>query len=214
MIRVLVVDDHPLVRQGIQAFLGALSDIEVIAEAGSGEEALELVAEHVPDVVLMDLILPGIDGVEATRRLKEVSPRTQVVVLTSYHDDEHIFPALRAGALCYTLKDVGLEQLAETVRNAARGEVMLHPRVASRVIRELHGPKGLEPNPFTELTDRETEVLRCVAEGLSNTEIAERLGISEYTVKGHVSNILGKLQLSDRTQAAVLAWRQGMVKRE
>lgn len=214
MIRVLIVDDHPLVRQGIRAFLEALEDVEVLAEASSGKEAADLAKEHVPDVVLMDLIMPEMDGVEATRRVKELSPRSQVIMLTSYHDDEHIFPALRAGALSYLLKDVGLEQLAEAVRSAAKGEVVLHPQVASRVIRELHGPKSLEPNPFTELTERETQVLKTIAEGFSNAEIAEQLSISEYTVKGHVSNILSKLHLSDRTQAAVLAWRQGIVKRD
>jgi NarL family two-component system response regulator LiaR len=214
MIRVLIVDDHPLVRQGIRAFLEALEDIEVIGEATSGKAAIQLAKEHVPDVVLMDLMMPEMDGVEATRRVKEISPRSHIVMLTSYHDDEHIFPALRAGALSYLLKDVGLEQLANAVRTAAKGEVTLHPQVASRVIRELHGPKDLTPNLFTELTEREMDVLKHIAEGLSNADIAQKLTISEYTVKGHVSNILSKLHLSDRTQAAVLAWRQGVVKRE
>jgi two-component system, NarL family, response regulator LiaR len=215
MIRVLIVDDHPLVRQGIRAFLEAQGDIEVSAEASSGKEAIQFAKDLVPDVVLMDLIMPEMDGVETTRRVKEVSPRSHVMMLTSYHDDEHIFPALRAGALSYILKDASLEQLAEAVRNTSRGEVTLHPRVAARVIRELHGPKNLSlPNPFTELTEREMNVLKNVAEGLSNADIATKLAISEYTVKGHVSNILSKLHLSDRTQAAVLAWKQGVMKRE
>ena len=210
MIRVLIVDDHPLVRQGISAFLEALPDVEIVAEAGSGQEAITLAEEHIPDVVLMDLIMPEMDGVEATRQVRTVSPRSQVVVLTSYHEDEHVFPALQAGALSYMLKDVSLEQLAEAIRNAAKGEAVLHPKIALRVIQELHGPK-LKPNPFTDLTKREVDVLRCIAEGLSNAEIASQLTISEYTVKGHVSNILSKLHLSDRTQAAVLAWRQGLI---
>ncbi len=154
--------------------------------------------------------MPEMDGVEATRQVRKVSPRSQVVVLTSYHEDEHVFPALQAGALSYILKDVTLEQLAEAIRSAAKGEAVLHPRIALRVIQELHGPK-LKPNPFTNLTKREVGVLRCIAEGLSNAEIAKQLSISEYTVKGHVSNILSKLHLSDRTQAAVLAWRQGLI---
>jgi NarL family two-component system response regulator LiaR len=134
-------------------------------------------------------------------------------VLTSYHEDEYIFPALRAGALSYVLKDIGPDELADTVRKAARGESMLHPRVASRVVEELRGARRDTPNLFTDLSDRELEVLRLIADGLSNAEIASKLVISEKTVKGHVSNILGKLHMMDRTQAAVLAWQQGLVAR-
>jgi NarL family two-component system response regulator LiaR len=184
----------------------------VVAEAESGEAAVLLASEHAPDVVLMDLIMPGMDGVEATRQLKNVSPRTQIVVLTSYHEDEHIFPAIRAGALSYILKDLGPEDLADAVRKAAVGEATLHPRVAARVVRELHGTPRDAINPFTELSERELEVLRLVADGLSNATIAEKLVISEKTVKSHVSNILSKLHLADRTQAAVYAWRQGIVR--
>ncbi len=212
-ITVLIVDDHAVVRQGIKAFLATQPDIEVLGEAASGEEAIRMVEKHVPDVVLMDLVMPGMDGVEATREIRRISPRTQVIVLTSYHDDEHIFPAIRAGALSYLLKDVGPDDLADTVRKAARGEAILHPRVAARVIQELHGLSGSEtPTPFSELTERELEVLRLIAEGLSNAEIAERLVISEKTVKSHVSNILSKLHLADRTQAAVYAWRRGLMR--
>jgi NarL family two-component system response regulator LiaR len=167
----------------------------------------------VPDVILMDLIMPGMDGVEAIRRVKNSSPRTQIVVLTSYHEDEHIFPALQAGANSYVLKDVTMDELAEAIQRAAQGEVTLHPRVAARVIQEVQGAKHAELNPFTELTDREMDVLKLIANGLGNSEIAEQLVISEHTVKGHVSNILSKLHLSDRTQAAVYAWRQGIVRR-
>jgi NarL family two-component system response regulator LiaR len=211
---VLLVDDHAIVRQGLRAYLDALTEFTVVGEAESGQSAVRLAAELVPDVVLMDLVMPGMEGVEATRRVKDVSPRTQIVVLTSYHEDEHIFPALRAGAISYILKDVQMEELAEAVRRAARGEATLHPRVAARVIQEVQGAKAAEFNPFTGLTDREMEVLKLVASGLTNRSIAEQLVISESTVKGHVSNILGKLHLADRTQAAVYAWREGIVRRD
>ena len=158
--------------------------------------------------------MPGMDGVEATRRVKSVSPRTQIVVLTSYHEDEHIFPALQAGAISYVLKDLGMEELAEAIILAARGEATLHPRVASRVIRELRGSKSDEVNLYTELTNREMDVLKLIAGGMSNSLIAEELVVSEYTVKGHVSNILSKLHLADRTQAAVYAWQKGVVRRD
>jgi len=211
-ITILLVDDHQVVRQGVRAFLETQPDMMVVAEAGSGEMAVKLAAEHAPDVVLMDLIMPGMDGVEATRQLKKASPRTQIIVLTSYHQDEHIFPAIRAGALSYLLKDLGPEELAEAVRKAAVGEAMLHPRVAARVVQELSGARQETVNPFTELSDRELEVLRSIAAGLNNAGIAEKLVISEKTVKSHVSNILSKLHLADRTQAAVYAWREGIVR--
>ena len=213
LISVLLVDDHSMVRQGVRAFLVTQSDITVVGEAGSGEEAIELAAQHVPDVVLMDLIMPNMDGVEATRRVKQVSPRSQVVVLTSYHEDEHIFPALKAGALSYILKDVSAEELASAVRKAASGEAILHPRVAARVIKELQGRREEGLNPFTELSERELEVLKLIADGMSNAEMAAKLFLSEKTIKGHVSNILSKLHLVDRTQAAVYAWREGIVRK-
>ena len=212
-ISLLITDDHALVRQGTRAFLELQPDLNVIGEASSGEEAVRMAAELVPDVVLMDLVMPGIGGVEATRQVKLASPHSQIIVLTSYHEDEYIFPALRAGALSYVLKDVGPEELADTVRKAARGESVLHPRVASRVVEELRGTRRDTPNLFTGLSDRELEVLRLIAAGLSNAEIADKLIISEKTVKGHVSNILGKLHMLDRTQAAVFAWQQGLVAR-
>jgi len=214
-ITILIVDDHQMVRQGVRAFLETQPDLQVIAEAQSGDEAVQLIVHHIPDVVLMDLVMPGgMDGVEATRQAKNASPRTQIVVLTSYHEDEHIFPAIRAGALSYILKDISPNDLGEVVRKAAQAEAVLHPRVAARVIQEVQGVRGEYPNPFTELTERELEVIRLIADGLSNADIAERLVISEKTVKGHVSNILGKLHLADRTQAAVYAWREGIVRRD
>jgi NarL family two-component system response regulator LiaR len=213
-ITVLLVDDHKLVRQGVRAFLEAHDEFLVVAEAESGAEAVQLAEEHIPDVVLMDLIMPEMDGVEATRQVKNTSPRTQIVVLTSYHEDEHIFPALEAGATSYILKDIDMEELAEAIRRSARGEVTLHPRVAARILQELHGTKRDEINPFTELTKREMEVLKLIAKGLSNAEIAEHLVISDHTVKGHVSNIFSKLHIADRTQAAVYAWQKGVVRRD
>jgi NarL family two-component system response regulator LiaR len=213
MISLLITDDHALVRQGIRAFLEVQPDFLIVGEADSGETAVQMVAELVPDVVLMDLVMPGIGGVEATRLVKQVSPRSQVIVLTSYHEDEYIFPALRVGALSYVLKDIKPDELAETVRAAARGESVLHPRVASRVVQELRGTRKDTPNPFIDLSDRELEVLRLIADGRSNAEIAGKLVISEKTVKSHVSNILNKLHIFDRTQAAALAWQQGLMMR-
>jgi NarL family two-component system response regulator LiaR len=210
-ITVLIVDDHVIVRHGLRTFFNMQPDLLVVQEADSGEAAVRLAAELIPDVVLMDLAMPGIGGVEATRQIKQVSPQSQVIALTSYHDDEFIFPALHAGALSYVLKDVHPEELAEVVRKAARGESMLHPHVASRVIQEMQSAKQLQPHLFTQLSERELEVLRLIATGLPNAAIAEQLTISEKTVKKHVSNILSKLHLLDRTQAAVLAWQQGLV---
>jgi NarL family two-component system response regulator LiaR len=212
-ITVLLVDDHSMVREGVRAFLVTQPDITVVGEAGSGEEAIRLAEQYVPDVVLMDLIMPGLDGVEATRRVRQVSPRSQVVVLTSYHEDEHIFPALKAGALSYILKDLSAEELASALRKAAAGEAVLHPRVAARVIKELQGRREAALNPFTELSERELEVLKLIADGMSNAEMAAKLFLSEKTIKGHVSNILSKLHLVDRTQAAVYAWREGIVRK-
>jgi NarL family two-component system response regulator LiaR len=212
-ITILLADDHALVRSGVRAYLDVQPDMQVVAEAGSGDEAVRLAGEHAPDVALMDLIMPGSDGVEATRRLRNVSPRTQVIVLTSYHDDAHIFPAIKAGALSYLLKDLNPAELADAVRKAARGESVLHPRVATRLVRDIRAEREQPSNLFAELTDREFEVLRLIADGQSNAQIAAALVLSEKTVKGYVSNVLEKLRLADRTQAAVLAWREGLVRR-
>ncbi len=212
-ITILLVDDHSVVRLGLKAYFATLPDLHVIGEAGSGQEAVKLVEQHAPDVVLMDLIMPGMDGVETTRQVKRVSPRTQVIVLTSYHDDEHIFPAIRAGALSYLLKDMDPDDLADAVRRAHAGEAVIHPRVAARLVKEISGIRHEAVNPFNELTDRELEVLRHIAGGKNNQEIAEALVISEKTVKSHITNILSKLHLADRTQAAVYAWREGIVRK-
>jgi NarL family two-component system response regulator LiaR len=211
---ILVVDDHEVVRSGIRSFLETTPEFQVVGEAASGEEALSLVSELIPDIVLLDLIMPGMDGIETTRRLRQISPRTQVVVLTSYHEDIHIFPALKAGAISYILKDMKMEKLVDVLHRAVQGEVTLHPRVAARVLQNLRGEDGEEQPLFTELTDRELEVLKRIANGLTNSQIAEKLYISENTVKGHVSNILNKLHLADRTQVAVYAWQQGIVHRD
>jgi NarL family two-component system response regulator LiaR len=213
-ITVMIVDDHEMVRKGAKGYLEAQPDITVVAEAESGAEAVQLALETVPDVVLMDLVMPGMDGVEAARKVKDVSPRTQIIVLTSYHQDEHIFPALQAGAISYLLKDVKARELVEAIHRAAKGEATLHPRVAARVIKQFSSEEPTKRNLFTELTERELEVLTLIARGYTNQKISDDLVISIGTVKGHVSNILSKLQLADRTQAAVFAWQEGIVRRE
>ena len=213
-ITVLIVDDHAVVRQGVRTLLDMHPDLQVVGEAESAEDALRLIEELVPDVVLLDLVLPGMNGVEATRQMKQISPRTQIVVLTSYAEDEHIFPALRAGALSYLLKDIRPRELAESVRKAARGESVLHSRIAARMIQEVREAKRRVPPAFAELTPRELEVLQLLADGQTNASIAEQLVLSEKTVRGYVSNILSKLHLEDRTQVAVFAWQQGLMERD
>jgi len=190
-----------------------------VGEAGDAETAVDGVAEQVPDVVLMDLLLPlrpgeepsDEGGVLATRGVQLVSPRTQVVVLTSFSQDELVFSAIKAGALSYLLKDTDAETVLHAIQSASRGEAILHPRIAQRLMSEVMSPTQTR-DPIAELTVREIEVLRLIAQGLSNAEIADQLVITERTVKAHVSNLLGKLHLSDRTQAAVYAWREGLMK--
>lgn len=213
-IKVLLVDDHKIVRQGVRAYLETLADIHVIAEADSGSAAVTAVEQSQPDVVLMDLEMPGdMDGIAATRQIRKLRPETQVIVVTSHHQDEYIFPAVRAGAISYLLKDIEPDELAAAIRKAAQGEAVLDSRVASRIVQELQGLRRDEVNPFTELSEREFDVLRLIAAGKSNAEIAEALVIGESTVKTHISNLLKKLHLDDRTQAAVYAWQQGIVRR-
>ena len=213
-ISILIVDDHEVVRNGIRSYLETIKDFEVVGEAESGEAAVQMVSELIPDIVLLDLIMPGMDGVETTRQIKKISPRTQVVILTSYHEDVHIFPALKAGAISYILKDMKMERLVDALQRAVRHEVTLHPLVAERVLENIRGDDSEEPALFTELTERELDVLRLIAKGMTNSQIAEKLVISENTVKGHVSNILSKLHLADRTQVAVYAWQSGIVNKE
>jgi two-component system, NarL family, response regulator LiaR len=207
-IRVVVVDDHAVVREGLRNFLGMLPGIELVGEAGSGTEALALVSKVLPQVVLMDLVMPQMDGIEATRRLKDEHPEVNVIVLTSFAEDDKLFPALRAGAVAYLLKDVGPHELADTIQAAARGEVRLGAEVTKRLVKGIAG--GAEHQPEQDLTERELEVLRCIAQGRSNKEIGTDLSISEKTVKSHVGNILDKLGLADRTQAALYAVKRGL----
>lgn len=211
MISVLIVDDHRIVREGIRSFLETYQEIEIIGEASSADEAIKMVEEYAPDVVLLDLVMPGMDGVSAIRKIKKISPRSQIIVLTSYHSDEYIFPVMKAGALSYLLKDISPTLLFEAIQRATNGEAVLHPQVASRLVQEYNQRQKKPNQVYTDLTRREIEVLQMIAEGMSNLEIAQKLFISERTVKSHVTNILSKLHLADRTQAAIYAWKQGLV---
>jgi two-component system, NarL family, response regulator LiaR len=207
VISVLIADDHPFVRHGLRTYLETLDDLEVVGEASDGAQAVELATQLLPEVVLMDLVMPELDGVEATRAIRAASPSTKVIVLTSFDDDEKVFPAIKAGAAGYLLKDVRPAELAEAVRKASRGEALLAPSVAARLMQEVAGEGG---RPGSDLTERELEVLRLIARGQANKVIARELGVSEKTVKTHVSNILAKLHLADRTQAALYAVREGL----
>ena len=207
-VRIMIVDDHAVVREGLKNYLGALKEFEIVGEASSGVEALEAAKRLQPQVVLMDLVMPVMDGIEATKKLHDTLPDIKVIVLTSFTDDDKLFPALRAGAVAYLLKDVGPQELAETIRAAARGETRLNPDVTQRLVAGLAG--GAEQRIEDLLTEREMDVLRCLARGMSNKEIGTDLFISEKTVKTHVGSILDKLGLADRTQAALYAVKRGV----
>jgi NarL family two-component system response regulator LiaR len=209
-ISVLLVDDHAVVRQGLCTFLELQADIEIVGEAQDGAEAVELVQEKVPDVVLMDLIMPKMDGIEATRAIGKTSPGTKVLVLTSFAEDDKVFPAIKAGAMGYLMKDASPNQLAEAIRAVYRGETPLHPEIAKKLMREFASPESSTLQQ-DDLTPRELEVLSLIAQGMSNRQIAEHLVLSPKTVKTHVSNILSKLHLADRTQAAIYALKKGIV---
>jgi DNA-binding NarL/FixJ family response regulator len=204
-IKVLVVDDHHVVRRGLVFFLKTQKEIEIVGEAANGEEALTLVGKLHPDVVLMDLVMPMMDGIEATKKIKELFPHTKILILTSFSDQDHVIPAIRAGASGYQLKDMEPDQLVEAIKSVYRGESQLHPKVTSHVMAHLSQGEKKEENLLEELTKREKEVLAEIAKGKSNKEIAASLMITEKTVKTHVSNILAKLNLADRTQAALYA---------
>ncbi len=207
-VRVMIVDDHAVVREGLRNFLGMVPTVVVAAEAAGGEEALAAVAKAKPDVVLMDLVMPGMDGVETTRRMHQDHPDIAIVILTSFAEDDKLFPAIRAGAASYLLKDVGPKELAATILAAARGEASLPPQIMRRLMSGI--AQGADKRVEDILTEREVEVLRCLGRGRSNKEIGDDLSISEKTVKTHVSSILDKLALSDRTQAAVFAVKRGL----
>jgi len=207
-ISVLIVDDHPVVRQGLHSFLQLQDDLEIVGEAADGLEAVEKVDELLPDVVLMDLVMPKVDGIAAIRRITALSPSTRVLVLTSFSDDDKVFSAIKAGALGYLMKDSSPADLAEAIRAVYRGEPSLDPEIAKKLMDQLS--KGEEVIAEEDLTTREKDVLRLIARGNSNKEIAASLNISEKTVKNHVTNILQKLHLSDRTQAALYAVRRRM----
>jgi len=209
VIRILVVDDHAVVRKGILALLATEPGIEVVGEASTGLEAVERAESVRPDVVLMDLKLPDLDGVEAMRRIRARRPETQILVLTSFSSDALLFPAVKAGAVGYLLKDARPEELVQAIRDSAAGKTSLTPAVARRLLAEFSRQKPL-PEPAEPLTAREEELLRELARGLSNDQIAEVLHISEATVRTHVSHILAKLGLTNRTQAALYALRQGL----
>lgn len=211
-ISVLIADDHPVVRQGLHSFLQLQDDIDIVGEAVDGLEAVEKVAELLPDVVLMDLVMPEMDGITAIRRITALSPSTRVLVLTSFSDDEKVFSAIKAGALGYLMKDSNPADLAHAIRAVYRGEPSLDPAIAKKLMEHLS--KGEEVIAEGDLTMREKEVLRLIARGNNNREIAASLQISEKTVKNHVTNILQKLHLSDRTQAALYAVRRRMAEED
>ncbi len=205
-IRVLIVDDHAVVRRGLRAFLDLQPDVEVVGEAADGASAEGMTGTLRPDVVLMDLVMPNTDGIATIRRLRAASEKPTVLVLTSFLDDVHVFAALQAGAAGYLLKDIQPDELVRAIRQVHQGESALHPKVAARLVQHTAQPAG-----FADFTPRERDVLRLLAEGFANKEIARRLSLSEKTVKTHVSNILQKLGVADRTQAALLAVRRGLV---
>jgi DNA-binding NarL/FixJ family response regulator len=207
-IRVLVVDDHAVVREGLRAFLELQDGIEVAGEAADGEEAIDAAERLRPDVVLMDLVMPRLDGLAAMRALRERAPAARIVVLTSFLDEERLLPALRAGAAGYLLKNAEPQELARAVRVAHAGEALLDPVVAARLVEALAA--GGDDDPLDRLTARERDVLELIARGFPNKQIARELGLAEKTVKGHVGHVLAKLGVADRTQAAVLAVRAGL----
>jgi DNA-binding NarL/FixJ family response regulator len=211
VITVLIADDHAVVREGLRSFLQVQEGVEVVGEVEDGAAAVAAVERLVPDVVLMDLVMPQMDGLEALRQVRAVSPATRVVVLTSYVQDEKVLAAIRTGAAGYLLKDVRPPELVEAIRRAADGEAWLHPTAAARLMRELAERGAAEEADAARLTPRELEVLRLIAQGKSNKAIADDLVVSEKTVKTHVSNVLAKLHLQDRTQAALYAVRQHLV---
>ncbi|NTU62433.1 MAG: response regulator transcription factor, partial [Chloroflexi bacterium] len=209
-ITVLLVDDHAVVRQGLRTFLELQDDMTIVGEAANGEEAITQAKQTQPDIVLLDLMMPKMGGVEATPHIIAACPQARVIILTSFGEDDQVIPAIRAGAQGYLLKDIPPHDLVQAVREAYQGKAQLHPDVARKLMSAVAAPPAAPPSPEPDLTERELEVLRLIAEGLNNHEIAQRLTISEKTVKTHVSNILGKLHVDDRTQAAIYALKKGL----
>ena len=209
-IRILIADDHAVVREGLRTLITAKPGLELVGEATDGNEAVSMARSTQPDVVLLDMIMPNKDGLAAIEEIKADNPDARILVLTSFSDDEKVFAAIKAGALGYLLKDSAPQQLIQAIHDVHQGKSSLHPTIALKVIRELNQPTDLPPTEAP-LTDRELETLRLVAQGLTNQEIAQKLFISERTVGKHVSNILEKLHLANRTQAALYALRKGLV---
>ncbi len=208
-IKVLLVDDHEMVRIGLAAVLGTEDDIEVVGEAGNGLDGIRLAQQYRPDVVLMDLVMEGMDGIETTRRLLQLYPECKVIVLTSYLDDEKMYPVIEAGAFSYLLKTSRASEIAQAIRSAIKGQSVLESQVASKIMNRFRQPKPVKAL-HEQLTDREMEVLCLIAKGKSNQEVADELFIGIKTVKFHVTNILAKLDLEDRTQAAIYAFKHGL----
>jgi NarL family two-component system response regulator LiaR len=208
-IRLLIVDDQGIVRKGVRALLAEVDGMKVLGEASNGLEAVKQAEALQPDVILMDLVMPGMDGIEAIRQIMARRPKARILALTSFAADDKVFPAIKAGALGYLLKDSEPEDLIAAIKNIYRGEPFLHPSIARKVLEELSHPAGNPPTPEP-LTERELEVLQLVSQGLSNQEIAERLVIGDATVRTHIGNILGKLHLANRVQAALYALRKGL----
>ncbi|WP_102261760.1 response regulator transcription factor [Mesobacillus jeotgali] len=208
-IRVVVVDDHEMVRKGIISYLETEPAIEIVGEADGGKKAVSLVKDTKPEVVLMDLLMENGSGIEATREILSFYPECKIIIITSFYDDEQVFPAIEAGAFSYMLKTASASEVIKAIEKASRGETVIEPKVANRMMKRL---RPQERKPHDELTERELDVLKCIGEGMTNQQISEELFIGVKTVKTHVSNILGKLGLSDRTQAAVYANRNGLIK--
>jgi NarL family two-component system response regulator LiaR len=213
MIRILIADDHAVVREGLRTLIGAQPEMELVGEAADGSEAVQKARSLKPDVVLLDLVMPRMGGVEAIGAIKNEDPKARILVLTSFAEDDKVFPAIKSGALGYLLKDATPQELLQAIRDVHRGEPTMHPSIARKLMRELQRPPEPSRPPTEEpLSEREVEVLKLVAQGFPNQEIADKLFISERTVRTHVTSILSKLHLANRTQAALYALREGLAR--